>query len=1471
VKTNFGHLEGAAGIAGLIKVVLALRHDAVPSHLHLSRLNPHLSLEGTRLRVPTTLTPWPRGARRRHAGVSAFGWSGTNAHVIVEEGPEPTEPTPPESPSPCELLAISAHSREALGEIMRRYEGLLTSPTVPALADICATAARRRSHHAHRVALVASSPGEMGQQLRAVAWGEAAVGVVTGTVRADRRGRVAFVFSGQGSQWLGMGRSMLALEPAFRDALDRCDAAIARHASWSVLAELAADETTSRLNEIDVVQPALFAIAVGLAALWRSWGVEPGAVIGHSMGEIAAAHVAGALSLDDAARVICRRSQLLRQVKGHGAMAVIDVPPAEAARMLAAQSGRLSVAVATSPRSTVVSGDPEALETLLAALRARDVFCRRVNVDVASHSPQMDPLLEPLQGALDGIAPCDSRLPMYSTVTATRWPGRELGAPYWARNLRDPVLFSATVERLVEDGFTAFVELSPHPLLSAALHEILESLGRDALVLPSLRREEDERAAILCSAAALWTAGHPLNWEHLSRGSRRCVTLPRYPWQHEQFWIERIPASVPADRSRPGPRTAHPVLGSRVELADQPQRHVWELTLDTASALARYHHRLGSTSLLAASAHLGVMAAAARSVLGAGPIRLRDVEFRHALVVPESGSVPLQITAAPDREGSVRISLFTRPGSAWVCHSTAMADRSVGGAAVAATALAASSTTMAGSEIYDALRARGIGIAPALQCIERLSSSATGAVATVTAAERVESDPGREIATLDVCFQLPAVCAAPAGVSSMALPTRLDEVRIYGDGGRARRGEASGPGHVTPAGVRIHDLRLVSDDDRVEIELVGLHLVPPPAGLSASPAAQALYEIQWRRETTSVPSAPAGLCVIFGTDDDLTTALVRRLEQQARRCVVVTPGSAWGESATGGFVVNPTDATEIARALEAGVPSGQELATVVSLWGLRSDIDEDDVTACRHALAVLHGLTRVPRASSTRLWIVTCGAQAVGSPRPLALAQAGLWGLGRVIGEEHPDLWGGLVDLDPEASAEDRAACVADAIAGRREHDQLAYREGHRHVARLVRSQASVAAALALPGDATYLLTGGLGALGLEVARRLVQRGARHLALVSRTPLPSRDRWDDPRNDAGVTRRIAAIRELEVLGAQVHLAAADIGDEKRLQDLIRQLGDAAPPVRGVVHAAAAIDDRLLGHVDAASLERVWRGKVRGAWALHRVLGATPLDFFVLFASLGGVLGQTGQGSYAAANAFLDALAQHRRAMGQVAVSIDWAAWSDLGFAATEGGRRVIVELERRGIKAFSPSQALDVFELVLAQGTSQMMAAAIDWTRFGAARRGGDRLPSLLVDLLGPTTAAAPSHDVEALRALPLVERRRRLQEYVQTDVAAILKLPASRVEAQVPLGTLGLDSLTTLELRRRLERRVGQPLPATLVWNYPTAADLAGYLAGLLSDDTVSTESARARSAPAAAVKHVSDLTEDEALRALLATRRGA
>ncbi|MEC4814646.1 MAG: beta-ketoacyl synthase N-terminal-like domain-containing protein [Scytonema sp. PMC 1069.18] len=542
VKTNIGHLEAAAGIAGLIKVALILQNRQIPPSLHFQRANPYIPFNKLPLKVQQALEPFPDNDGLMLAGVSSFGFGGTNAHIILESifsninSLLPT--TTHSSRATNHLLPLSARNLEALHSLARSYQEFLVREPGTSLSDICYTASVRRTHHEHRLSLVFRNREELDQLLESFLHREARFGQIFGQKRRKHRHKLVFVFSGQGPQWWGMGRELLSQEPVFKAAIQQCDDLLSKYADWSLLDEFTVPESQSRLGDTEIAQPAIFALQVALTALWKSWGIEPSAVVGHSIGEVAAAYVAGVLSWEDAVRVVYHRGRLMQQGTGKGKMAVVELSIDRAEELVAQYAGRLSIAAINSPTSIVLSGEAAALEEVLTLAQQQQIFCKMLRVNYAFHSPQMELFQDEVVRSLAGLSPQTPSIPILSTVTGKPWENPDFDAAYWGRNIREPVRFATAINYLLETKHNLFLELSPHPVLAMNISQCLRLCEREGTVLPSLRRQEGEQLVMLNSLGTLYTQGYPVDWSRLYPAGKQ-VSLPSYPWQRERYWVEK--------------------------------------------------------------------------------------------------------------------------------------------------------------------------------------------------------------------------------------------------------------------------------------------------------------------------------------------------------------------------------------------------------------------------------------------------------------------------------------------------------------------------------------------------------------------------------------------------------------------------------------------------------------------------------------------------------------------------------------------------------------------------------------------------------------------------------------------------------------------------------------------------------------------------------------------------------------------
>ena len=1302
VKSNFGHLEAAAGIAGVIKAALILRQGEIPPHLHFQTPNPLIPWETLPLSVAQKPIPWAANGHPRRVGISSFGFSGTNSHLILEEAPKTPVPNiaapkdtvsgggdntsvlnltsgASSSAKPAYLLPLSARSAEALEALGQRYLEMLETlqteetaelsgasdarqapstalPTLQdtlSLANICYTASVRRSHHPHRLALVGESCADLVVNLKQFLAQQSAAPEQTGYWRSGYHSpgthqTVVFVFPGQGSQWVGMAQELLEHEPIFREALTQCDRVICDFTGWSVIEQISQADSFDR---IEVVQPLLFAIQVSLATLWQSRGIKPDCVIGHSMGEVAAAHVAGALTLKDAAWIICHRSELLKQLAGKGAMLLVNLS------IKAVQTyidniihqdydaiNQVSIAVSNSTQSTVLSGSPATLDILAETFRSENIFCRPIKVTVASHSPQVDILREPLIGGLQHLQPHSSSIPIYSTVMGQVIAGDELNADYWFRNLREPVLFSQAVQAVLSENNTNssanpyFIEISPHPILLSAIETEIHDLGQNleqnvgrsnslsvpgtAIVCSSLKREEPECAALLQSLGQLYVAGQKVLWHCLYPQGGDLVHLPTYPWQHQRFWIEEqiLQSQTPQIQSQQ-------VSQEQFHTPQQPQ-------------------------------HL--------------PTSLYDICWRQQ-------SLPAYPLAAEE---------------------------------------------------------------------------------------------------------------STAGSESQA----------------------------------------------------------------------------W---------------LIFVDRQGIGQALADQFSNRGDSCFLVESGSDYGQLETTRWQINPaqeSDFQQLLRDIQANVPLADNF-NLLYLWGLdlhevslhemstrgSADVDTplgktlDDVQgtiadACETLIFLVRAIALVGKTS--KIWMVTSGAQGLEAEDPIALTQSPLWGFGRVAALEHPELWGGLVDLPRHYNPNLAAMWLYQEftqVSGSAPEDQIAWREEQRYVARLVEKQPSTnSMPLNLADPGTYLITGGLGGIGLQLAQWLAKQGVRHLALIGRTALPPREQWSSLLPNDRAIKPIQTIQALEAQGVKVLVFQADVGNLAAMERVLETLQHSAPPLRGLFHVAGTTRPELITALKRDDLEAVLYPKVQAIWELYSLLMKWDinLDYFVLFSSAAAIWGAKAMSHYAAANQFLNALAHELQRQGCSALSVNWSWWGQSGMVSQEA----VDFFSQIGLDLTPPEVALEILGDLMAGAVTQRTVAAVDWSVFRPiyeAKRQRNFLDEIVPSLATQShlvskvethseqtnlqTSAQNISKDKTLKNLGIFDdlaqesqsvALEQLRGWVSERIAKLLGFESLKAaDESQGFFQLGMDSIMASKLRIELEAALDLALPPTVAFEYPTVVALTEFL----------------------------------------------
>ena len=860
VKTNLGHLEAASGMPGLIKVALSLRHRKIPPSLHFHRPNEAIDLQALGLRVVTELEPWPQPHQPAIAGVNSFGFGGANAHVLLQEPPaRPEAAEAAEAPEreTARLLVLSARSADALKDLAAACAQRLGEADAPRLRDLCFTSAERRAHHDLRLAVVASRPHDFATLLRDFADGGSGAGLASGRAAHAGPPPIAFVCSGMGPQWWGMGRQLRESEPVFRQMLERCDAALRPLADWSLLDELAASEGTSRVADPALAQVTNFAIQVALADLWASWGITPSAVIGHSGGAMAAAYIAGVYDLDEAMRLSFHRSRLQGRPANAGRMLAVGAPYDEIAPLLAGTEHLISLAAVNGPAAITLAGDDDTIERIAAALLARQIFARVLAVTIAYHSPAMDPIKEEFLAAVAGLRGRPTRIPWLSDTTGTWADGESCDADYWWRAIRQPVRFRDGIRQILDAGITHFVEIAPHPVLASSVMDCLKEHGTKGVALPSLRRTDDEATTMRRSLGALYAAGCAPAWPALREDGARLAALPPYPWQRERHWFEPRTASDLSTGSRVAQAGDHPLLGARAPSA----RPAWDTLAGTGATAFLREHVVQGAAVCPGAAYVEMALAARTALDGDTPMLMRDVEFTRALRLTGDDGTQLQCTLdAVDG----RVEIFSTRGGAspsWTRHATGVITptRRAEAPRVDLEALRARCAVETSADAFYARMAeRGLAYGPSFRAIQRLWSGQHEALAGIAAQGKPHVAAYRaHPALLDAAFQV-LVCAAEshpgmAAGRQLFLPTKIRELRWHGDPGSTFWVTAA-VREVTNASVT-GDLRIIADDGRLCADVFGFtaRLIEVAADRNQESVDQWLYDYRWEPLPRQMP------------------------------------------------------------------------------------------------------------------------------------------------------------------------------------------------------------------------------------------------------------------------------------------------------------------------------------------------------------------------------------------------------------------------------------------------------------------------------------------------------------------------------------------------------------------------------------------------------------------------------------------
>ena len=1396
VKANVGHLDSAAGIAGLIKVVLSLQHKTIPAHLNFSEPNRHIPWNDWPIKIPLENTTWE--GKERVAGVSAFGMSGTNVHIIVSGAPELNLPDEDQltTSATTKLLTLSARTDVALSDLVKRYADMLGAKDNLKelnLDSLCYSAASGRSHFSHRAAFTTDNPTKLASTLNDFAAGRKTHDAITG-VAGRRAPKIAFLFTGQGAQSTGMGKELYEAHPIFQAALDRCAELFDNHLEHHLLEIMWSSEA---LNQTEYTQPALFALEYSLAKLLTEWGVVPDLLLGHSIGEYAAACVANVFTLEDAVRMVAARGRLMQSLPLGGKMVSI-VTDEVSAKAAIAEFPSVSIAAVNAPQSIVLSGEGQAIDLIVDRLNSQGIKTSELNVSHAFHSPLMKPILHEFRIIAESVNFNPPTVKLLSNVTGEPWDDNQLSPEYWVEHLRSAVRFSDGIDYAKSKNIGVFVEIGPKPTLLG--------LGRNCVPsefgvwLPSLKPEFEWSTLLEC-IQKLYVAGANLNWGKIFKFPKlKRIHLPNYPWQYQRCWTEVVTSG------RSGPRL-HPLIHQKIENASKSR--IFESRLSANNPAYLNDHRVFGETVFPASAFLEMATIAANLVFDQDEVALKNVTIGRALVLSDE-PVKVQLIATPNGD-HFDFEIFSRSAKdtdrSWIQHAAGTLEHKSPSSLPSMNIddeLTHFTQPVDIKELSSWFKARGIEYLPRFEAIETIflqkrdsSDQFRGAMAriklpvdTVLAGESYQMHP----VITDSSFRISEALFQEQEVDRIFLPFSVSGFSCNHSTSETFWVKVTAR---QKAQSRILDLQLFDESGKRVAIVEGLTLRPVTiSGLKNTMAKQntmraaladCLYRPGW--EEAELPSSAAELGNWLLLSD--------------KGCISDSLFSAMKVAGHGVHIASSADAA--CRFLSS--KKAKDLDGILHLWGMDSSEGHPDGPLLA-SLRVVQ--TCIKNNISGKNWFVTRGAQAVEAQDTVSPWQSQFWGFGRALQSENPAKFGGCIDLDPNATETSSiVGGLINELCYSSNDTEIAFRREARHAGHLQKLAPieGLQPSLTLNPDASYLITGGLGSLGLEVAQYLATHGARHLVLTGRS---------------GVSTKYqrTALQAIEDIGTSVEVVTTDISNATGVKKLLASL----PRLRGIVHAAGVLADGMLTQQSSENYKKVAGPKVKGAWYLHTQTQDWPLDFFVLFSSVASIIGSPGQSNYAASNAFMDGLAHFRRKRGLAATAVNWGPWADVGMAASD---LVMKRLLKDGWQPMNANEGCSYMgQLLTTYDLPQAAVLPIDWMQFVANTPGANEWSTLKHCI--PEEHVSPPVDDSAELAAQKVkdahpdQRIDLITFYLLKRFAQTFKVPATDLDALAKPTDLGIDSLTAVEVQIWVKGDLQVEVDVEQLFTTPNIRDLA-------------------------------------------------
>lgn len=1399
IKPNIGHLEAGAGVLGFIKAVMIVQNEMIPPQPNIKTLSQNVDWKKSMLKVVQEPTKWPLNDFPRRAAISSYGYGGTVSHAVIEEAPISDSlnflPSKLDHEKRPTLLLLSAPLVSRIPKIAKDLLCWLRNlNNQEMLNSVAFTLANKRGHHGYRMAIVTEDFSDTVKQLNSVSGSLENQWIYSSRILSQivNTGAV-WVYSGSGAQWKRMGQALMEYEPSFVGVLCDLDPIIQNEMNFSIIEALKQEDNYAS----DVAQVFTYVMHIGITAVLKSKGATPSAIIGHSMGEIAAAVTAGALTIQEGAIIICARARLCKPVAGLGGMLHVSLTYEEALRELARRDD-ISVAIDSSPSSCVVSGSLEAIEEIHRTWKAKGILVRVVKSDIAFHSQLLVPLATPLRALLDGrINPKLPRIPLYSTSLANDPRGETIrDSEYWINNLLKPVFLTSAILAATEDTYRIFLEISSHPIVTHSIGEIiLEKQVHGGIAISTMHRDKDIGKTLLLALGKLHCSGNKIDLKKLLPGNW-VHEVPRTQWIHQPYWRQIETATVQSKASHDV--ESHHLLGKRTVLFGT-KAMLWETYLDEEVKPFPGNHYVHESEIIPAAVLLNTFLSATTSC------SLREISLR----VPVTTNPPHEVQVLL-HHNQLRLSTRLLPISKtdqveqpWLTNTTAQVDQSEKSFSICKFDIADISKRLhisfKPSFTFDYLASTGVkDMAFSWKVISHCGSETDMLV-------KVDCNLRTGSLRQEAGSSLAPILDAATSISSTVFH-QDPKSRMVAQIGYVIAGPLNSIPQISFVYVKkttttsIVDIFLFDEEGNTFAELQTVKFAGLDGTCNTEKHLEGLvYQLVWPPIQLAESPLFFRQVIFVANDSPLLDGYCDNLSRISTATKTISCVNLLTDLHESTIIIYIPDQADFEH-----------------------DIYKTSSQSCQMLLDIVKNL--VNRPSAPKLFCITTG---VATGRTLsALAHSSLHGLANIIQSEHPEIWGGLIDVE-----DGDLSFPLQAIKYARNSDVIRVQDSVSRTARLrpleikPTTTSSRSRGLNLRVERTYLITGGLGALGLEIAAWMVERGARRIILVSRRSLPPRDQWEVHDGNHNIQR----ILVLEALGATVYIASVDLSTSQSAGQLRSRLEQLSfPPITGVIHAAGVLEDQLVMETTTESFNRVIAPKIVGAMVLDELFPPKTLDFFILFSSTGRLFGFPGSAAYASGNAFLDCLAARRRALGDNAMSMMWTCWRGLGMAANS--EYLDAELAIKGIGDITKDEAFQAWDLVASQDTDHVVIQRC------LAVNEDDPIPHpILSEILARhghrSKASTPARLTEKKNTpLSASELNKHITDEVIKCVMSTLALTRDMVDIHAGLSELGLDSVMNVGLRTKLQQALKVKVSPTLIWTHPTIANLASYFAAELS-----------------------------------------